>query len=182
MVDLGLPPRGRRRIGRRAYVAAGIGFMLVIIGALVTWVRLSGEGAVVQQPIEFSHAVHAGALQLDCQFCHRTAATSPQAGVPPVEQCMFCHSVVTTGHPDIAKVREAWATGQPITWERVHILPDHTRFLHEPHIRAGVSCATCHGQVERMPVVRQVRDLKMGDCVACHRQSGARTDCAVCHY
>jgi hypothetical protein len=64
----------------------------------------------------------------------------------------------------------------------VHRTPDHVRFTHEAHIQAGVQCATCHGQVEQMAEVRQVRALNMGDCIACHRQNNARTDCSVCHY
>jgi hypothetical protein len=157
-----------------AIVAGG-----VTLGAL--WI-VRAATAPVQQPIAFSHALHAGTLQLDCQFCHRAAARAPNAGVPPVEQCMFCHSVVTAGDPEIAKVRQAFASGEPVAWQRVHRVPDHTRFLHEAHVRAGITCATCHGQVERMAVVRQVRALNMGDCVGCHRQYGARTDCTVCHY
>ena len=156
-----------------------------------------------EQPIAFPHTVHAAAVEdggigLDCTFCHRNAATGAAAMVPAVEQCMFCHSQITgegsdsdTAAAEIGILRAAAEAGEPINWERVHRLPDHVQFVHDAHIRffserdgiePSAVCSTCHGDVEKMVVVKQVRVLKMGDCVDCHRQYDAPTDCAICHY
>jgi hypothetical protein len=102
--------------------------------------------------------------------------------MPDVQQCMFCHQTVGRGQTEIEKVRQAWASQQPIDWARIHRMPDHVRFTHDAHIQAGIPCATCHGDVAQMHQVTQERSLKMNDCVACHQQSGAPTLCATCHY
>lgn len=153
-----------------------------------------GEGP--QQPIGFTHVTHAATLQIDCAFCHRNVTKGATASVPPVQQCMFCHSVVTTGErpeaaQEIAKLRQAFQNQEPIDWLRVHRVPDHVRFVHEAHIKflstqspgapTATLCATCHGDVAGMTKVKQVRPLKMGDCVACHRANNAPTDCTTCH-
>lgn len=148
-----------------------------------------------QEPIAFDHSVHAQTAGIECTFCHRTATIGATAGYPDVQQCMFCHQAVSQsslGAPgvglntsqaqqEIAKVREAWQKGQPINWERIHRMPDHVRFVHEAHIAAGLQCATCHGDVSKMGQVVQVRALNMGDCLNCHRQQGAPTECNICH-
>jgi c(7)-type cytochrome triheme protein len=134
-----------------------------------------------QQPIQFDHRVHAMDLGISCAFCHRDAADSPNAGMPAVEQCMDCHQVVGRGDPEMDKIRQAWATQQPVEWQRIYRLPDHVQFTHEAHIQAGVSCAECHGNVAEMRTVTMKRPLNMQDCVDCHRQSGAPTECAECH-
>lgn len=167
--------------------------LAVLAGAQVVTAQL-GQGP--EQPIGFTHLTHAGTLQIDCTFCHRNVTKGSNASIPPVQQCMFCHSVVTTGERpeapvEIAKLREAFQNQQPIDWIRVHRVPDTVRFVHEAHVR-GLSalnpgapvvnlCATCHGNVTTMTKVKQVRPLKMGDCVACHRQNNAPTDCTTCH-
>ncbi|MDI3339648.1 MAG: cytochrome c3 family protein [Sphaerobacter sp.] len=135
------------------------------------------------QPIAFPHPLHVNTLGMDCTFCHRTAATQASAGVPALEQCMFCHKVIpTTNRPNLERLVNAFNSGQPIQWARVHQMPDHVHFVHAMHINAGFQCQTCHGPVQDMTAVSQFRDLRMGDCIACHRQNNARTDCAVCHY
>ena len=148
------------------------------------------------QPIAFPHTVHAGAVEdggigLDCTFCHRNVTEGPAATVPPVGLCMTCHAAVGDGLAEVEKLREYAALGQPIDWVRVHRLPDHVRFNHEAHISffseqdgipASAVCATCHGSVAKMEKVRQVEPLKMGNCVDCHRDNSAPTDCTTCHY
>lgn len=136
------------------------------------------------QPLYFDHQVHVQQVGLDCAFCHRTAAQGITAGYPDVQQCMFCHVVVDRGQPAtaVAELRQAWVDRRTIDWERIHLIPDHSRFPHEAHVQAGVPCATCHGPVEQMGQVVQVRSLKMGDCVACHQDTGATAQCGACHY
>lgn len=168
-------------------LAGGVFFMTV--GA--PWLTMQQRSAAPAQPIYFSHEVHIEQAGLECEFCHRTADRADTAGFPDVEQCMFCHVVVedlarVAGRAEyegqIAKLRKAWQEEKPIDWARVHRLPDHTRFPHDAHIQAGVACATCHGDVANMDLVSQTRSLKMGDCVACHQETGAPTDCVDCHY
>lgn len=133
------------------------------------------------QPIAFPHTVHAGRLGLDCAFCHEFADRSPKAGVPPVEKCMSCHRSIALESLEVQKLHRHQEQGEPIAWNRVHVLPVHVHFTHKRHIRAGIDCAVCHGGVSRMTLVRQVRPLEMGWCVTCHRAKGASTDCATCH-
>jgi hypothetical protein len=139
--------------------------------------------AAPDQPIDFPHTIHAGELNLDCTFCHRTAATEPQAGLPALEQCMFCHEVVQPeASTQIPLLLEAWNNYEDVDWNRVHQVPDHVQFVHEAHINAGVECSTCHGDVQEMEKIKQVRDLRMDDCVQCHLANEAPIDCTTCHY
>jgi mono/diheme cytochrome c family protein len=126
------------------------------------------------QPILFSHKVHAGQNKIDCQYCHTTVETSKQAGIPHVQMCMNCHNVVRqgthTGTAEISKIYKAIETGNPIEWIRVHNLPDHAYFNHAQHVGAGkLDCTECHGNVEEMERIQQVNDLSMGWCIECHR-------------
>lgn len=128
------------------------------------------------QPIWFSHKVHAGQNQIDCQYCHSAAANSKSAGIPSVNVCMNCHHLVKegkiTGTTEIAKIHTAWDSGKPIEWVRIHNLPDHVYFNHSQHVNSGkLDCAECHGAVETMNEVMQVNDLSMGWCLDCHRKT-----------
>ena len=134
------------------------------------------------QPIAFDHQVHTQVAGLDCAFCHRTAANGVSAGLPDVQLCMACHQTIGQGQPEIEKVRMAWNRPQSIDWQLVTRLPDHTRFEHAAHIQAGIACTACHGDVSHMQHVVQARSLKMADCVACHQQHDAPTECSTCHY
>lgn len=169
---------------------------LLVVGAIVfflgnAWFGLPVGADGPEQPIAFPHTVHAGAeadggLGLDCTFCHRNVEKGPAATIPSVQQCMFCHSQVggtsEKAQAEITKLRTKAENSEPVKWLRVHRLPDHVQFVHDAHIRAGFTCSTCHGDVETMTKVKQVRPLKMGDCVDCHRENNGPTDCAVCHY
>ncbi|HIM50486.1 MAG: cytochrome c family protein [Vicinamibacterales bacterium] len=134
------------------------------------------------QPIAFSHAQHVTAVGVDCQFCHAYARRGPVAGIPSVQRCVGCHRVVLNEQPEILKVLEYWENAEPIPWIRVHDLPDYVRFAHKPHIRAGVDCADCHGQVEKMHAAVQVESLSMGWCLSCHQERDVTRDCLACHY
>ncbi len=128
------------------------------------------------QPIWFSHKVHAGQNEIDCQYCHHVAEHSKSAGIPSVNVCMNCHHQVRegalTGTTEIDKIHKAWDNGQPIEWIRVYNLPDHVYFNHAQHVTAGkLDCAECHGEVESLHQIIQVEDLSMGWCVDCHRRT-----------
>jgi hypothetical protein len=135
------------------------------------------------QPIAFSHAIHAGKVGLQCLFCHETADKSTFAGVPSVEKCMACHKNVATDRPEIQKLADYWNRREPMEWNRVHRIRirDYVFFSHERHVKAKVDCAECHGEVKYMDKIRQVRSLEMGWCVQCHRSEKAPTDCLTCH-
>ncbi|MEJ2595591.1 MAG: cytochrome c3 family protein, partial [bacterium] len=127
-----------------------------------------------EQPIWFSHKVHAGQNQIDCQYCHFTADKSLHAGIPPTQLCLNCHNQVRkgkiTGETEIAKIYEAIDNKKPIEWIKVHNLPDHVYFNHAQHVTVGkVECQECHGPVEKMDEIFQVNDLSMGWCIDCHR-------------
>ena len=134
------------------------------------------------QPIAFSHEHHVTEIGIDCQFCHAYARRGPVAGIPSVQRCAGCHRVVLSEQPEILRVLEYWENEEPIPWVRVHDLPDHVRFTHKAHVRAGVGCETCHGDVARMEAAVQVESLSMGWCVSCHEDRGATRDCLACHY
>ena len=134
------------------------------------------------QPIAFSHSHHVTEVGIDCQFCHAYARRGPVAGIPSVQRCAGCHQVVLSEQPEILRVLEYWENEEPIPWVRVHDLPDHVRFTHKAHLRAGVGCETCHGDVAGMEAAVQVESLSMGWCVSCHEDRGATRDCLACHY
>lgn len=145
-----------------------------------------------EQPIQFSHKVHAGDNKIDCQFCHSYARRSASSGVPPVATCMNCHKEAggipgRTMPEEVNKVRAAFAAGTPIEWVKVHDVPDFVYFSHRAHIRIGeelgkigdkgFTCQNCHGPVQEMSVA-VLRDfdselnevpLTMGWCLTCHK-------------
>ena len=151
------------------------------------------KGPAIEQPIAYSHELHAGKLGLDCGYCHTNVDKSAIANIPNVETCMNCHKWVkratgqTADSPEIAKLAKYYEEGKPIPWINVHQLPDHANFNHKRHVKAGVSCFTCHGPVPTMKVVYPVVQLNMGFCVTCHKanrenaKAPANLDCVVCH-
>jgi hypothetical protein len=126
-----------------------------------------------RQPVDYSHALHAGELGIDCRYCHTTVDTSAHAAIPPTQTCMNCHSAIYPESPKLVPVRESYATGMPIPWVRVHDLPDYVYFNHSAHVTRGVSCVECHARVDKMAVVYQAEPLSMGWCLECHRNPDA---------
>lgn len=131
--------------------------------------RTTDVGYTPEQPIAYSHAKHVGELGMDCRYCHWSAETSAHANIPPTETCMNCHHSILRDSAKIAPLIESYETGMPIEWVRVHDLPDYAYFDHSAHVARGVSCVSCHGDVRRMEVVKQVETLSMGWCLDCHR-------------
>jgi mono/diheme cytochrome c family protein len=128
------------------------------------------------QPILFSHKIHAGDNRIDCKYCHFTVTQSKHAGIPPVNLCMNCHTAVRQGRysgtAEIDKIYKALDTRQPIKWIKVHNLPDHVYFNHAQHVVAGkVECSACHGDVTQVDRIKQVQELSMGWCIGCHRKT-----------
>ena len=170
-------------------VAVG-GFLAVLWVFKLGWDAMMGVGVYVgyqpEQPIKFSHELHAGVNKINCQYCHSGAERSKHAGIPSANVCMNCHKAITsgpnTGKTEIAKIYEALdynpatqsygPNQKPIKWIKVHTLPDHVYFNHQQHVSVGkVECKTCHGAVDSMAVVSQHAPLTMGWCVNCHRET-----------
>ena len=145
----------------------------VSIVVFVFWFWLSPENLNVgyqpEQPIPYSHRLHAGELGIDCRYCHVGVETGAHATIPATETCMNCHRIIKKDSPHILKLRESYANNEPIEWVKVHSLGDYAYFNHSRHVNSGVSCVTCHGRVDQMEVVRQVEPLSMGWCLDCHR-------------
>lgn len=151
----------------------GLTLLLVIVafgaGMYAYFPTASNQGYSPEQPIPFSHKIHAGDNKIACLYCHSNAERSRHATVPGVGVCMNCHSVVKTDSPWIQKVKAAYDAKQPIEWVRVHELPDYVYFNHKRHLAKGVKCENCHGDVQAMDQVYQASALTMGWCMECHR-------------
>jgi len=129
----------------------------------------TGVGYAPEQPVPYSHELHAGELGIDCRYCHTGVETGATATLPPTQACMNCHATVKTESAQLALVRESFETGRSIPWVRVHDLPDYAFFDHSAHVTRGVGCETCHGRIDKMEVVHQTEGLNMGWCLGCHR-------------
>jgi hypothetical protein len=121
------------------------------------------------QPIQFSHERHVAGNGIDCRYCHSSVEESSFAGIPPTKTCMNCHSEIFSGSPYLEPVRLSFRSDRSIEWTRVHDLPDFVYFNHSIHVNKGVGCTTCHGQVDRMPLMWQEKSLQMEWCLDCHR-------------
>jgi hypothetical protein len=122
-----------------------------------------------EQPIPFSHAHHVGGLGIDCRYCHTSVDESSFAGIPPTKTCINCHSQIWNTSPTLEPVRASFRTGESIQWTRVHDLPDFVYFNHSIHVTKGVGCESCHGRVDRMPLMWKANTLEMSWCIDCHR-------------
>jgi len=121
------------------------------------------------QPVPFSHQHHVAGLGLDCRYCHTSVEDSSFAGIPPTKTCMNCHSQIWMGAPLLEPVRESFRSGKSLIWNRANDLPDFVYFNHSIHINKGVGCNTCHGPVDRMPLIYNYASLEMEWCLECHR-------------
>jgi NAD-dependent SIR2 family protein deacetylase len=147
--------------------------VVALLGGVVAMLHLSGyntnQGMFVEQPLQFSHAHHVGGEGIDCRYCHTSVEESAFANIPPTKTCMNCHSQIWTTAPILEPVRASFRDNKPLHWTRVHDLPDFVYFNHSIHVRKGVGCATCHGRVDKMPLMYQEASLQMNWCVNCHR-------------
>jgi len=161
------------------FVVGSLGFKAVINGLYSIGVQ---QGYAPKQPIAFSHKLHAGAYEIDCNYCHTGAMKGKSATIPSVNICMNCHRAVKTESP---LIQQLWAAAdwkpetlsfgpnqKPIEWVRIHNLPDLAYFNHAQHVSvAGIECQTCHGPIQEMDVVKQYSLLTMGWCIDCHRKT-----------
>jgi Cytochrome c7 and related cytochrome c/Class III cytochrome C family len=143
--------------------------LLWLLTAVTRSPYVTREGVARAQPVPFSHKHHVQGLGIDCRYCHTAVEDSAFAGLPPTKTCMTCHAQIWSESPMLEPVRSSFRTGQPIVWTRVHDLPDFVYFDHSIHIKKGMGCVTCHGQVNDMPLMWQMQSLHMEWCLECHR-------------
>jgi hypothetical protein len=157
-------------------------FSIVVIVLLVASLWRKDIKTPVQ-PINFDHQIHVSKVRLPCTHCHTTVEKSSAAGIPSVQTCMICHLKIAKDKPEIQKLNEYWEEKKPVPWMRVYKLParKYVYFSHKRHVKAGLECVACHGNVEVMPVIKRVPKLEMGWCMSCHRANNASIDCATCH-
>lgn len=182
-------------------MSAHVRFVLMAFVAVVTSTLLVGcdqwgsigynKGYQPEQPIPFSHEIHAGAYKVPCLYCHSTAERANHSAVPSLNICMNCHLVIPgsteKGKEYIQTVARHYNENKPLAWVKVHMLPDHVKFNHKRHVQkfgAPMACTKCHGPVETMETVYQFSSLSMGWCIDCHRQPEhqAPVSCSTCHY
>src|SRR5438876_9212241 len=153
-------------------IFGGAIFVVALVSALAAFNRSSfvtEVGVARGQPVPFSHKHHVGDDGIDCRYCHTSVEQSSFAGIPPTKTCMNCHREIWKDSPMLAAVRESYRSGRPLEWIRVHDLPDFVYFDHSIHVAKGVGCASCHGRVDRMPLIYQENSLQMRWCLECHR-------------
>jgi hypothetical protein len=148
-------------------------FVLLGLGLVVLTIQRSdyvtNANRFIEQPVQFSHQHHAGGIGIECRYCHTSVEVSPSAGIPPTKTCINCHSQIWNTSPYLEPVRASFREDKPLNWTRVHDLPDFVYFNHSIHVRKGVGCETCHGRVDRMPLMVQKSSLQMEWCLDCHR-------------
>ncbi|WP_296703560.1 c-type cytochrome [Algoriphagus sp.] len=169
------------------------GFIIIVtalVVALVAKTAIDGlytvgvqQGYAPTQPIAYSHKLHAGTLEIECQYCHTGVEIGKSANIPSPNICMNCHAYVQNVQgaegisPEIQKIYDAVDNNTPIEWVRVHNLPDLAYFNHSQHVKVGgIECQTCHGPIQEMEVVGQHSALTMGWCIDCHRQTEISTE------
>ena len=167
-------------------VLGGLGMGLIAVVGIVTYYftpEYWEVGYEPEQPVAFSHHIHVGQLGIDCRYCHTNVEESNHSNVPDTATCMACHTgagdagylnaSLWASHKEnvhLTRVRQAYATGEPIPWARIHKVPDYAHFNHAVHVNAGISCYSCHGRIDTHEVARQVHSLSMAWCLECHRE------------
>lgn len=192
-VDFGLSTKERLNLWMgKNKTAVMLVMVLVLVGGLnIVWESLLGvgvyDGYAPEQPIKFSHKIHAGDNGINCVYCHSSAEKGKHSGIPSVNVCMNCHVGIQEGSrwgtEEISKIHDAAgynaetgsydSPGKPVKWIRIHNLPDHVYFNHSQHVVVGeIECQTCHGPVEEYDYpMQQYAELTMGWCINCHRET-----------
>ncbi|PKO17878.1 MAG: cytochrome C [Chloroflexi bacterium HGW-Chloroflexi-10] len=159
--------------------------LLILLGGAVTGIYFTQIPP--EQPIPFPHNFHVG-VGADCTYCHTGAATGPSAGLPSTNKCWGCHEQIEPRNDNLKLVASYGSEGKPIPWVPVAIMPEFVMFNHRPHVTAGVTCETCHGDVAKMTTAEPQNGMNMGWCLDCHKKSSTPedfvrlSDCATCHY
>ena len=164
-------PKAANPWSRASFV--GLLFLVLSAGWFVAMIQRSdyvtAANQFIEQPVQFSHQHHVGGIGIDCRYCHTSVEVSSSAGIPPTKTCINCHSQIWAESPYLEPVRASFREDRPLRWIRVHDLPDFVYFNHSIHVNKGVGCETCHGRVDRMPLMVQQASLQMEWCLDCHR-------------
>jgi hypothetical protein len=169
---------------------------IIAVSFIITFYLSRAErdsvGYAPEQPIKFSHKLHAGQMSIDCQYCHIGVTKERHAIIPSVNICMNCHTVARKDKPEIIKLTQYYNEGKPIPWKRIHKVPEYAYFNHSVHVNKKIECATCHGDIKQMEVVNQVKAFTMTACLDCHRNPSSYLtylnkvnlgpeNCSACH-
>jgi hypothetical protein len=155
--------------------------ILFVLGFLYYYYASPTFNIGPEQPIPFSHQLHAGVKEIQCQFCHPYVGRSINPGIPPVEKCLYCHNHIISRHPQILKEHRYFNTETSTPWVKVNYLPEHVLFNHQRHIRKEIECRQCHGVIQAMDRIKG-KQFQMGFCIECHREKKADLDCWLsCH-
>jgi hypothetical protein len=146
-----------------------LAFAVWLMAAVVRSPYATSADVIKDQPVPFSHKHHVAEAGIDCRYCHTSVESSKFAGIPSTETCMNCHSQLWTASEMLEPLRASFREGRPLAWNRVYDLPDYAYFDHSIHVRKGVACVTCHGEVDQMPLMRREATLHMEWCLECHR-------------
>jgi len=157
-------------------VAAGV--LLAVALGVIFWKRAASASPA--QPLNFSHKAHVE-NQIDCSFCHAHYEDQNAAGIPRIALCVSCHSGIDLDNPDARKIFEYANQGQEIPWARLYRLPGYNFFSHKWHVRAGLECKVCHGDIGQSETPVRHMEYKMDWCVDCHAEKQASIDCLTCH-
>jgi hypothetical protein len=176
-----------------------IAFVIIAVFAITyyaSYAERNSIGYTPDQPVKFSHKLHAGSMQIDCKYCHTGVDVSRAASIPSVDICMNCHTLARTDKPEIQKLKNYYDSNIPLEWKRVHKVPEFVYFNHSSHVNKGIDCSSCHGDVAKIEVIGQVNSFTMGACLTCHRQPESKIsnfeeikgnlkkgpeNCAACH-
>lgn len=157
------------------------GLALLVLAFLFLFYSPPSADIGPEQPIPFSHQLHAGVKAIDCKFCHPYVGRSKFPGLPPVEKCLYCHNYIIANHPQILKEHNYYNTQTPTPWRKANFLPEHVLFNHQRHIRKGFECEKCHDDIRGMDRIKGKR-FKMGFCIQCHQENKGNLDCwLACH-
>jgi formate-dependent nitrite reductase cytochrome c552 subunit len=164
-------PKWANQLGPKLLIGGGL------IGTLVTagvWYYFTPKytrvGYQPIQPVPFSHKVHSSQLGIDCRYCHNGVEQSWFSNIPAASTCMNCHSLILKDDPRLQLVRDSYQSGTPIPWVQIHKVPDYVYFNHSVHVNRGISCVSCHGQINEMEEVYHAKSLSMSFCLDCHRK------------
>jgi formate-dependent nitrite reductase cytochrome c552 subunit len=163
-------PKWANQLGPKLLIGGGL------IGTLVTagvWYYFTPKytrvGYQPIQPVPFSHKIHSSQLGIDCRYCHNGVEKSWFSNIPAASTCMNCHSLILKDDPRLQLVRDSYQSGTPIPWVQIHKVPDYVYFNHSVHVNRGISCVSCHGQINEMEEVYHAKSLSMSFCLDCHR-------------
>lgn len=156
--------------------------VVLLVGGLTALFLMAQTPPVApQQPIPYSHKIHAGDQKLACKFCHENKDPGEIMGIPETAKCMGCHTAIKKDSPHIAKLTEFHTQQRKVPWIRIYQIPSYVFFSHKAHIEAKNTCADCHGPVAEREALRKEMSTSMGTCMDCHRAKKAPNDCTFCH-